>query len=341
MADREQLLGYSWGKGGFMKILVTGGAGFIGSHLAERLLNRGDEIYVLDDLSTGDLDNVRHLEDNPRFHLKVGTVLDPDTLRPLVDWCDMVYHMAAAVGVSYVIEHPLNALTTNIRGTELVMEMANKQKKRVVLASSSEVAGKKNGKAMFNEDDDRLLGPTTVTRWIYSTSKAVDEMLGLAYWREKRLPVVTVRFFNVIGPRQSADYGMSVPRFVKQALLGHPITVYGDGEQRRCFTDIEDALDGLIAVGDDPQTPGEIFNLGANPETNEISIKDLAHKIKTLTESDSPIEFVPYDKAFAKGSYEDLNYRVPNLSKIKSFVGYEPEISLDMTLRRIIEYYES
>ncbi|MDP6041915.1 MAG: NAD-dependent epimerase/dehydratase family protein, partial [Candidatus Latescibacteria bacterium] len=205
----------------------------------------------------------------------------------------------------------------------------------------SEVAGKKNGKASFSEDDDRLLGPTTVTRWIYSTSKAVDEMLGLAYWREKKLPVVMVRFFNVIGPRQSAEYGMVVPRFVKQALLGHPITVYNDGAQRRCFTDIEDALDGLTTLMEHKKTPGEIFNLGGHYETNEICIKDLAQKIKTLTESDSPIEFVPYEKAFAKGSYEDLNYRVPDLTKIKKIVGYDPQISLDLTLRRIIEYYES
>ncbi len=190
-------------------------------------------------------------------------------------------------------------------------------------------------------DDDRLLGPTTVTRWNYSTSKAVDEMLGLAYWREKKLPVVIVRFFNVIGPRQSPNYGMVVPRFVKQALLGHPITVYNDGEQKRCFTDIEDAVDGLLALGEHPDAPGEIFNLGGDADTNEISIKLLADRIKNLTESDSPIEYVPYDKAFAKGSYEDLNYRVPDLTKINSFTGYEPVVSLDMTLRKIIEYYES
>jgi UDP-glucose 4-epimerase len=324
-----------------MRVLITGGAGFIGSHLAERLLKNGDEVYVLDDLSTGDLDNVRHLEDHAQFHLKVGTVLDPDTLRPLVDWCDVIYHLAAAVGVNYVLNNPLQSLLTNIRGTEIVLELANRHKKRVLIASTSEVAGKKNGKATFSENDDRLLGPTTVTRWIYSTSKAVDEMLGLAYWREKKLPVILVRFFNVIGPRQSAEYGMVVPRFIKQALFGHPITVYNDGEQRRCFTDIEDALDGLVLLMKNEDTPGEIFNLGGNYETNEISIKDLAHKIKALTESDSPIEFVPYDKAFAKGAYEDLNYRVPDLTKIRQFVGYEPRISLDHTLRRIIEYYES
>ena len=324
-----------------MKVLVTGGAGFIGSHLAERLLAQGNEVYVIDDLSTGDFDNVRHLEENPRFHMKVGTVLDREALRPLVDWCDIIYHLAAAVGVNFIIDNPLHSLTTNIRGTEFVLELANKDKKRVLLASTSEVYGKKNGKVSFQEDDDRLLGPTTVDRWIYSTTKAVDEMLGLAYWREKKLPVLTVRFFNVIGPRQTGDFGMVVPRMVKQALLGHPITVYGDGDQRRCFTDIEDALDGLTSLSEHPDTPGEIFNLGGNVETNEISIKNLANKVKALTESEAPIEFVPYDKAFAKGSYEDLNYRVPDLQKIRSFVGYEPQMSLDLTLRRIIEYFES
>ena len=324
-----------------MKVLVTGGAGFIGSHLAERLLAQGNEVYVIDDLSTGDFDNVRHLEDNPRFHMKIGTVLDREALRPLVDWCDIIYHLAAAVGVNFIIDNPLHSLTTNIRGTEYVLELANKDKKRVLLSSTSEVYGKKNGKVSFREDDDRLLGPTTVDRWIYSTTKAVDEMLGLAYWREKKLPVLTVRFFNVIGPRQTGDFGMVVPRMVKQALLGHPITVYGDGEQRRCFTDIEDALDGLTSLAEHPDAPGEIFNLGGNVETNEISIKNLAHKVKALTESEAPIEFVPYDKAFAKGSYEDLNYRVPDLTKIQSVVGYEPKMSLDWTLRRIIEYFES
>lgn len=324
-----------------MRILITGGAGFIGSHLSERLLKNGHEVDVFDDLSTGDLDNVHHLEGNPHFNMKVGSVLDREALEPLFEEADLVYHLAAAVGVNYVIENPLHALTTNIRGTEIVLELANRKKTRVLIASTSEVAGKKNGKAKFSEDDDRLLGPTTVTRWNYSTSKAVDEMLGLAYWHEKKLPVVIVRFFNVVGPRQSPNYGMVVPRFVKQALLGHPITVYEKGEQKRCFTDIEDAVDGLIALGVHPDTPGEIFNLGGNAETNEISIKSLAGKIKNLTESDSPIEYVPYDKAFAKGSYEDLNYRVPDLTKINAYTGYEPSISLDMTLRRIIEYYES
>ena len=316
-----------------MKVLITGGAGFIGSHLSERLLNRGDEVTLIDDLSTGDLANVRHLQDNPRFHMTVGTALDPEMMKPLVDSCDLIYHLAAAVGVDYVIQNPLHSLINNIRGTEIVLELANRRKTKVVLASTSEIYGKKNGKVPFREDDDRVLGPTTVIRWSYSTSKAVDELLGLAYWREKQLPVVIVRFFNVIGPRQSERYGMVVPRFIEQALGGCPITVYGDGGQRRCFTDIEDALDGLLALAERADAPGEIFNLGSN---FEISIKDLAHKVKVLTGSDSPIEYVPYEKAFSNGWYEDLQYRVPNLEKIRRFVGYEPKVDLDTTLKRII-----
>ena len=321
-----------------MKVLITGGAGFIGSHLAERLLKQGKEVYVVDDLSTGDLTNIRHLQDHPRFHMAVGTVLDPSTLQPLLEMCDIVYHLAAAVGVDYVIENPLHSLINNIRGTEVVLELANERKTKVILASTSEIYGKKNGKVPFREDDDRVLGPTTVIRWSYSTSKAVDELLGLAYWREKKLPVVIARFFNVIGPRQTGRYGMVVPRFVKQALIGDPITVYGNGEQRRCFTDIDDALDGLQSLAEHPNAPGEIFNLGSK---FEISIKDLAFKIKELTQSKSCVEFIPYEKAFSNGWYEDLQYRVPNLEKIRSFVGYDPETKLDDTLRRIISYYAS
>lgn len=322
-----------------MNVLITGGAGFIGSHLAERLLEGGNEVYTIDDLSTGSLDNVRHLEDNPHFHLKIGTVLDLEAMAPLVDRCDLIYHLAAAVGVEYIIENPLHSLINNIRGTEVLLELANRRKTRVILASTSEIYGKKNGKVPFTEDDDRVLGPTTVIRWSYSTSKAVDEYFALAYWREKKLPVVIVRFFNVIGPRQTGHFGSVVPRFVKQSLLGHPITVHGNGEQRRCFIDISDALDGLIALATHPDTPGEIFNLGSDNAGNEISVKALAEKVKHLTESDSVIEFVPYEKAFSNGWYEDLHYRVPNVEKIRSVVGYDPKISLDTTLRRIIAHY--
>ncbi len=321
-----------------MNVLITGGAGFIGSHLSERLLANGDEIYAIDDLSTGSLDNIRHLEDNSRFHLKIGTVLDRETVEPFVDKCDLIYHLAAAVGVEYIIENPLHSLINNIRGTEVLLELANQRKTRVILASTSEIYGKKNGRVPFKEDDDRVLGPTTIIRWSYSTSKAVDEYFALAYWREKKLPVVIVRFFNVIGPRQTGQFGSVVPRFVKQSLLGHPISVHGDGEQRRCFTDIDDALDGLISLATHPDSPGEIFNLGSDNEGNEISVKDLAEKVKGLTESDSVIDYVPYEKAFAKGWYEDLNYRVPNLEKIRSAVGYDPKVSLDTTLRRIIAH---
>lgn len=324
-----------------MKVLITGGAGFIGSNLSERLLNQGNEVFVIDDLSTGDLQNIRSLEDDPNFHMKVGTVLDREVMEPLIDKCDLIYHLAAAVGVEYIIENPLHSIITNIRGTEIVLELANKKKTKAILASTSEICGKKNGKVPFREDDDRLLGPTTVNRWIYSTTKAVDEMLALAYWREKKLPVVIVRFFNVIGPRQTGKYGMVVPRFVKQALLGHPITVHGEGKQRRCFTYIDDALDGLQALSDHQDALGEILNLGSDFETNEISIRDLANKIKAFTESDSNIEFVPYERAFVNGSHEDLHYRVPNLEKIRTMVGYDPKVDLDTMLKRIIEYYES
>ncbi len=321
-----------------MRVLITGGAGFIGSHLAERLLERGDEVGVIDNLSTGSFSNISHLEGNPRFKIIIDTVQDEKVLKDLIKDCDIIYHLAAAVGVQYIIDNPLESLINNIRSTEIILELANAEKKKVVLASSSEIYGKKNGKVPFREDDDRILGPPTVTRWSYSTSKAVDELLALGYWREKKLPTVIVRFFNVIGPRQIGRYGMVVPRFIKQALLNHPITVYGDGEQRRCFTDIDDALDGLVALAEHPDAVGGIFNLGSN---FEISIKDLANKIKTMAESSSQIKFVPYAEAHANGWYEDLRYRVPNLDKIKSFIGYDPKYNLDSTLRKIITFYEA
>jgi UDP-glucose 4-epimerase len=320
-----------------MKVLVTGGAGFIGSHLAERLLSAGEDVSIVDNLSTGTLENIQHLRDNPRCKLTIGSILDRDLMEPLVSEADLIYHLGAAVGVDYVIENVLDSLITNIRGTEIIFELANKRKTKVVMASTSEICGKKNGNKPFKEDDDRVLGPTTVKRWIYSSSKAVDEMLALAYWQEKKLPVVIVRPFNVIGPRQTGRYGMVVPRFVKQALLGRPITVYSDGLQRRCFTDVEDALDGLTALAVKESAAGQIFNLGANFETNEISIKDLAHKVKEMTESDSPISFIPYEEAYANGSYEDLSYRVPNLEKIRNLVDYDPKVTLDTTLRKIID----
>lgn len=319
-----------------MKVLITGGAGFIGSHLSERHLSYGDSVSIIDNLSTGSIDNLQNIEGHENFKVVIGDVLNEHEVRPLVDECDMIYHLAAAVGVNFIIENPLTSLISNIRGTEIILELANEKKKKVILASTSEIYGKKNGQIPFSEDSDRILGPTTVIRWNYSTSKAVDELFALAYWREKRLPCVIVRPFNVIGPRQSGHYGMVVPRFVKQALLGHPITVYGDGEQRRCWTYIDDALDGLVGLANKDSAVGEIFNLGSHFET---SIKDLAFRVKELTSSDSEVEFVPYDQAWPKGTYEDLMYRAPDLSKIRECVGYDPRVSLDNALKKIIKYY--
>jgi UDP-glucose 4-epimerase len=320
-----------------MKVLITGGAGFIGSHLAERHLKMGDHVEIIDNLSTGSIENIQHLESNERFNYVIDDVLSLDVMREIVGNCDLIYHLAAAVGVNFIIENPLSSLISNIRGTEIVLELANEQKKKVILASTSEIYGKKNGHVPFAENSDRTLGPTTVLRWNYSTSKAVDELFALAYWREKRLPCVIVRPFNVIGPRQSGHYGMVVPRFVKQALLGHPITVYGDGEQRRCWTYIDDALDGLVALAVSDKAVGEIFNLGSHFET---SIKDLAIKVKEMTSSDSEINYVPYDQAWPKGTYEDLMYRAPDLTKISNCVDYNPKVDLDGALAEIIKYYE-
>ena len=274
-----------------MKVMITGGAGFIGSHLATRHLDMGDQVAIIDNLSTSVIENIQHLAEHPNCVCRVDDILSAGVMREMIADCDLIYHLAAAVGVEYVLENPLQTLSTNIRGTEIVLELANEYKKRVVMASTSEIYGKKNGHVPFREDSDRILGPTTVVRWSYATTKAVDELLALAYWREKRLPTVIVRPFNVIGPRQTGRYGMVVPRFIKQAMLGDPITVYDDGEQRRCFTYIDDAIDGLVALASSDKAFGEVFNLGSNFES---SIKDLAHKIKKLTSSDSEIAFIPF-----------------------------------------------
>ncbi|MBT4098315.1 MAG: NAD-dependent epimerase/dehydratase family protein [Gemmatimonadetes bacterium] len=320
-----------------MKVLITGGAGFIGSHLAERHLSMGDEVDIIDNLSTSDMTNVQHLESHENCNCVIDDILNVDVMRKLVSGCDLIYHLAAAVGVEYVLQNPLQTLTTNIRGTEIVLELANEQKKRVVLLSTSEIYGKKNGHVPFREDSDRILGPTTVVRWSYSTTKAVDELLALAYWREKRLPTTIVRPFNVIGPRQTGRYGMVVPRFIRQALLGDPITVYDNGEQTRCWTYIDDAVDGLIALAQSDDAAGEILNLGSNFES---SIKDLAIKIKAQTNSDSEIAFIPFSETRRNGLYEDLVYRAPDLEKIRGLVGYDPKVDLDEALRRIIEDFQ-
>jgi UDP-glucose 4-epimerase len=320
-----------------MKVLITGGAGFIGSHLAERHLSMDDEVTIVDNLSTGDMTNVQHLEGYSKFKCIIDDVLNVDMMRQTIADCDLIYHLAAAVGVDFIIDNPLRSLTTNIRGTEIVLELANEKKKKVVLASTSEIYGKKNGHVPFREDSDRILGPTTVVRWLYSTCKAVDELFALAYWREKRLPCVIVRPFNIIGPRQTGDYGMVVPTFIKQALLGHPIRVYGDGSQSRCWTYIDDALDGLVALAQSDKAVGEVFNLGSNFET---TIKDLAYKIKEMTDSKSEVLFVPYEQAWPKGVYEDLEYRAPDLEKIHTYVNYDPKVDLEEALGKIIAHYE-
>jgi UDP-glucose 4-epimerase len=318
------------------KALVTGGAGFIGSHLAEKLLASGYAVHVIDDLSTGSFDNIAHLETDHRFRYTIDTVVDASVMEKLVDDCDIVFHLAAAVGVNYVIENQLKSIQVNVRGTEVVLELANRGKKKVILFSTSEIYGKSVA-VPFKEGDDRILGPTTLTRWSYAVTKAIDEIMSLAYHREKKLPVVILRCFNICGPRQTGQYGMVLPRFVKQALLGNPITVYGDGKQTRCFASVYDLVDGVVKVAECDDAVGQVFNIGSDVE---VSIRDLAEKVKRLTDSVSPIEHVPYEKAYGKG-FEDMMRRVPDLSKIKSMVGYEPVTDLDSIVASVIAYLKS
>jgi UDP-glucose 4-epimerase len=318
------------------RVLVTGGAGFIGSHLVERLLKDGYRVHVIDDLSTGNFDNISYLEGDSRFAYTIDSILDMDVMEKLVDDCDVVFHLAAAVGVEYVIESNLKSMQINIRGTENVLELANRGKKKVIVFSSSEVYGK-SSEVPFGEEDDSILGPTTVTRWSYAASKAVDEIMALAYFREKKLPVVIVRLFNTCGPRQTGKYGMVVPRFVKQALLGGPMTVYGDGGQSRCFASVFDVIDGIMGLHDSDAVLGRVFNVG-NDE--EVKIIDLAKRVKELTGSSSPIEFVPYDKAYVRG-FEDMMRRVPDLSRIRETIGYQPRVTLSEIIKSVIDYYKS
>jgi UDP-glucose 4-epimerase len=315
--------------------LVTGGAGFIGSHLAEELLKRGFQVTVLDDLSTGVRENIAGLEGRSGFEFVLDSVMNYDVVEQLVSRCDIVFHLAAAVGVSYIIENPLASLRINTKGTENVFEAANKRKRKVILASTSEIYGK-NEKNSLSENDDRILGSTLISRWGYSCTKAFDEFLALAYWREKKLPVVIMRFFNTCGPRQTGRYGMVIPRFVKAALLGHPLMVFGDGKQMRCFSYVDDVVWGTIALAGHPAAEGEIFNLGS---TEAVTIEDLAKKIVEKTHSSSTIQYVPYEQAYEKG-FEDLQRRVPNISKARNLVGFEPKTSLDEILDRVIEHFK-
>jgi len=315
------------------KILITGGAGFIGSHLAEKLLGMGKKVFVIDDLSTGCLKNISHLRKNKNFYFKQGNILERKRLEKLIKKCDQIYHLAAAVGVKTIMEKPLDSFLNNIKGTEIVLSLASKYKKPVLFTSSSEVYGK-NDSLPFKEEDDRVYGSAYNDRWGYALSKGADEFLALAYFREKNLPVIVVRLFNVIGPRQSEAYGMVVPRFIKQALRNQPITIYGDGYQTRCFTDIDDIIEVLITLMDHPKVIGQIFNLGSD---QEVRIKDLAQKIKFLTQSKSKIIYVPYDKVYGRG-FEDMRHRKPDLTKIKKLINYQPKITLEESLKKIIEY---
>ena len=318
------------------RALITGGAGFIGSHLAEKLLEGGYSVHVIDDLSTGSFDNIAHLEGDKSFSHTIGTVLDAGVMADLVARCDTVFHLAAAVGVEYVIENQLKSVEINIGGTEIVLEHASKEKKKVVLFSTSEIYGKSEA-VPFKEEDDRILGPTTLTRWSYAVTKAVDEIMTLAYSRERGLAMVIVRCFNTCGPRQTGKYGMVLPRFARQALAGEPITVYGDGTQTRCFASVYDVVDGIVKLAECDQAVGEIFNIGSDIE---ITIGDLAKRVKDLSSSTSPIEYVPYDSAYGRG-FEDMMRRVPDLTKIRKLIGYKPRATLDDIVKSVVQHLKT
>ena len=316
-----------------MRVLITGGAGFIGSHLADAYLKRGDHVYVIDDLSTGKIENIQHLKGESRFHYTIDTVHNQPVTAELVDQCDVIFHLAAAVGVKLIVESPVRTIETNVRGTEVVLALANKKKKKVLVASTSEVYGL-SADVPFREDGNLVMGATTKGRWSYACSKAIDEFLALAYWREKKLPTIIVRLFNTVGPRQTGQYGMVIPTFVKQALAGRPITVYGDGNQTRCFGYVGDVVGALVKLMDHDDAVGQVFNIGSN---QEISILDLAQKVKDLTQSHSEIVFVPYDEAYEEG-FEDMPRRVPDISKVSQLVGFRPDMGLDGILKSVIDY---
>ena len=317
-----------------MRVLITGGAGFIGSHLADAYLQRGDDVLVIDDLSTGTIENIRHLKNNPRFHYTIDSVHNQPVTAELVDQCDVVVHLAAAVGVKLIVESPVRTIETNVRGTEVVLALANKKKKRVMIASTSEVYGL-SADVPFREDGNLVMGATTKGRWSYACSKAIDEFLALAYWREKKLPTTIVRLFNTVGPRQTGRYGMVIPTFVRQALAGRPITVYGNGKQTRCFGYVGDVVGALIKLMDRPDSVGQVYNIGSN---EEISIFKLAEKVKELTNSESEIVFVPYDEAYEEG-FEDMPRRVPDITKINELVGFRPEMTLEGILQSVISFH--
>ena len=313
--------------------MITGGAGFIGSHLADAYLQRECDVYVIDDLSTGKIENIQHLKGNKQFHYTIESVHNQPVTAELVDQCDVIFHLAAAVGVKLIVESPVRTIETNVRGTEVVLSLANKKKKKVLIASTSEVYGLSTD-VPFREDGNLVMGATTKGRWSYACSKAIDEFLALAYWREKKLPTIIVRLFNTVGPRQTGQYGMVIPTFVKQALAGRPITVYGDGKQSRCFGYVGDIVGALIGLMEKDEAVGQVFNIGSN---QEITILDLARRVKELTQSSSEIVFVPYDEAYEEG-FEDMPRRVPDISKVGDLVGFRPQMNLDGILKSVIDY---
>lgn len=316
-----------------MNYLITGGAGFIGSHLADALVARGDRVSILDNFSTGDAANVAHLRDVDAVTVTSGSILDGHLVRSLVAESDVVVHLAAAVGVHLIVQEPLESMITNIRGTETVLEAAADQGARVLIASTSEIYGKNTDDAL-HEDADRILGSTFKSRWSYSTSKAVDEILAHCYWRDRGMPAIVARLFNCVGPRQTGSYGMVVPRFVRQALTGEPLSVYGDGRQRRCFSHVSDTVSGILALLDHPESPGRAYNIG---NSREITIEELAHMIIDMTGSLSQVEHIPYDIAYEEG-FEDMERRVPDIARIRDLTGWTPVRSLEDTIADVIAY---
>ena len=316
-----------------MRILITGGAGFIGSHLSDHLLRQGHDVTIIDDLSTGSMENIREAKENGRFQYCIGTIFDKPLLAELIDDAEVVFHLAAAVGVLNIVESPVRTIEINVGGSELVLELAAKKKKRVLIASTSEVYGKST-KFPFSEEDDLVLGPTTKGRWSYACSKAIDEFLALAYHRERKLPVTIVRLFNTVGPRQTGRYGMVLPTLVQQALSSEPLTVFGNGEQSRCFTHVDDIVKGLVQCISCDAAVGQVFNLG---NTEEVTIHALAEKVINATQSTSAIKYVRYDQAYGAG-FEDMQRRVPDISKARQWFGYAPTQSLDDIIESVVAY---
>lgn len=316
-----------------MRILITGGAGFIGSYLAERYLDRGDEVCIIDDLSTGSFENIQHLKSRRGFSYYIDSVTNYYLMGELVDFSDIIFHLAAAVGVRLIVESPVRTIQSNVRCTEIVLDLAAKKRKRVLITSTSEVYGKRD-RVPFREDDDLVLGPTSKGRWSYACSKAIDEFLAIAFWKERLVPTVIARLFNTVGPRQTGRYGMVIPTLVRQALTGQDLTVFGDGSQRRCFTHVSDAVGALIGLAESPDAVGEVYNIGSD---REISILELAERIIEMSGSESRVVFVPYDEAYEEG-FEDMMRRVPDVTKLRELIGFQPQITLDEILRGVIQY---